>query len=86
MKKNQKYPPGWNENRVRKVIAHHEHQTEDEQAAEIEQALKSQNITMVAVPTPLGTAKGDGSRFLTPRNISSSALPCHDAPGRSKVD
>ena len=51
--KKQKYPPGWNEKRVRKVIAHYENQTEAEQAAEIEAALKAENITMVAVPTAL---------------------------------
>ena len=51
--KKQKYPPGWNEKRVRKVIAHYENQTEEEQAAEIEAAIKAENITMVAVPTPL---------------------------------
>ena len=51
--KKQKYPPGWNEKRVRKVIAHYENQTEQEEAEEIEQAVKDQNITMVAVPTSL---------------------------------
>lgn len=51
--KKQKYPPGWNEKRVRKVIAHYENQTEEEQAAEIEAALKAKNVTMVAVPTAL---------------------------------
>jgi predicted dinucleotide-binding enzyme len=51
--KKQKYPPGWNEKRVRKVIAHYENQTEEGQAAEIERALKAENITLVAVPTPL---------------------------------
>lgn len=49
----QKYPPGSNEKRARKVIAHYDNQTEAEQAAEIEAALKAENITMVAVPTPL---------------------------------
>ena len=51
--KKQKYPPGWNKKRVRKVIAHYENQTDEEQAAEIEQALKAENIILVAVPTPL---------------------------------
>jgi hypothetical protein len=32
--KKQKFPPGWNEQRVREVIAHYENQTEEEQAAE----------------------------------------------------
>ena len=49
----QKLPPGWTEERVRKVIAHYEHKTEAEQAAEIEAAIEAKNITMVAVPTPL---------------------------------
>ena len=51
--KKQKYPPGWNEKRVRRVIAHYENQTEEEQAAEIEAAIKAGNTTMVAVPTAL---------------------------------
>ena len=51
--KKQQFPPGWNEKRVREVIAHYENQSEEEQAAEIETALKAENITMVAVPTPL---------------------------------
>jgi hypothetical protein len=51
--KRQKLPRGWNEKRVREVIAHYENQTEEEQAAEIEAALKPENITMVAVPTDL---------------------------------
>ena len=34
-----KYPPGWNEARIRRVIEHYDSQTEDEEAAEIERAL-----------------------------------------------
>jgi hypothetical protein len=41
------------EKRVREVIAHYENQTEEQQAAEIEAALKGENITMMAVPTDL---------------------------------
>ena len=51
--KKQKYPPGWNEKRVREVIAHYENQSEEEQAVEIEAALQAENTTMVAVPTDL---------------------------------
>jgi predicted dinucleotide-binding enzyme len=51
--KKQKLPPGWDEKRVREVIAHYEHQSEEEQAAEIEAALRDEDITMVAVPTEL---------------------------------
>lgn len=51
--KKQKFPRGWNEKRVREVIAHYDNQTEEEQAAEIEAAVTAENITMVAVPTEL---------------------------------
>jgi hypothetical protein len=53
MKKKQKFPPGWDEKRVEEVIAHYENQTEDEEAAEIEAALKAENITLMDIPTEL---------------------------------
>ena len=49
----QKLPPGWDENRVREVLAHYENQTEDEQFAEIEAAREAEGVTMMAVPTEL---------------------------------
>jgi hypothetical protein len=49
----QKFPPGWDEERVRQVLAHYENQTEDEQFAEIEAAREAEGITMMAVPTEL---------------------------------
>ena len=36
--KQSKFPPGWDENRVREVLAHYETQTEDEAVAEDEAA------------------------------------------------
>jgi hypothetical protein len=48
-----KFPPGWDEERVRQVLAHYEDQTEDEQFAEIEAAREAEGITMMAVPTEL---------------------------------
>ena len=53
MNKEQKFPPGWDENRVREVIDHYENQIEDEQFAEIEAAHEAENITMMAMPTEL---------------------------------
>ena len=47
----QKFPPGWDEERVREVLAHYEGQSEDEQFAEIEAAREAADITMMAVPT-----------------------------------
>lgn len=50
---NQQFPPGWDEQRVREVLAHYEAQSEEEQFAEIEAALDAEGITMMAVPTEL---------------------------------
>ncbi len=49
----QKLPPGWDEARVRKVIAHYENQTEDEAVAEDEAAYESAQQTVMIVPTQL---------------------------------
>ena len=49
----QNFPPGWDEQRVREVIAHYESQTEDEQFAEIEAAHEAEQVTLMAVPTEL---------------------------------
>ncbi len=49
----QNFPPGWDESRVREVLAHYESQSEDEQFAEIEAALESDGTTLMAVPTEL---------------------------------
>lgn len=48
-----RFPPGWDEARVREVLAHYEGQTEDEQFAEIEAAREADDTTLVAVPTDL---------------------------------
>jgi len=50
---NQRFPPGWDEQRVRDVLAHYENQTEDEQFAEIEAAHEAKEVTLMAVPTEL---------------------------------
>jgi hypothetical protein len=49
----QKFPPGWDEQRVREVLEHYENQSEDEQFADIEAAREAEGITMMAVPTEL---------------------------------
>jgi len=53
MKKKQKFPAGWNEAKVRKVIAHYDAQTEDEEHAEIEAARKAGTFTLMEIPTKL---------------------------------
>ena len=44
------FPPGWDEQRVREVIAHYDNQTEDEQFAEIEPAHEAEQVTDVRAP------------------------------------
>lgn len=39
--------------RIKEVIAHYANQTEDEEAAEIEVALKAENIALMDIPTEL---------------------------------
>jgi hypothetical protein len=51
--RDQKFPPGWDEGRVREVIAHYESQTEDEQFAEIEAAREADGTTLISVPSEL---------------------------------
>ena len=48
--KTTKYPRGWNEARVRRVLEHYESQTDEEAAAEIESGLTR---TTMEIPTPL---------------------------------
>ncbi len=50
-KQNKNFPPGWDEQRVREVIAHYDDQTEDEQFAEIEAAHETEQVTFMGVPT-----------------------------------
>lgn len=50
MKQNE-YPPGWDEERVQKVIDYYENQTEDEAVAEAEEAFRNEFVTKVEIPT-----------------------------------
>jgi hypothetical protein len=52
-KKKQQYPAGWNEERVRQLAAHYDQQTEDEQVAEHEAAMRAPGQTVMVVPTEL---------------------------------
>jgi len=47
------FPPGWDEARVRKVLAHYEAQTEDEAVAEDESAMEDSTQTVMEVPHEL---------------------------------
>jgi hypothetical protein len=53
MKKQSKYPPGWDEDRVRRVLTHYEGQTEEEAVAEDEAAFENHTETAMEVPIEL---------------------------------
>lgn len=57
--KDSKFPPGWDEERVRRVLAHYEEQTEDEAVAEDEAAFEDQNQAVMEVPHELVPAIRD---------------------------
>lgn len=48
-----KFPPGWDEERVRRVLAHYERQTEEEAVAEDEAAAEQEGQTFIEVPKEL---------------------------------
>ena len=52
MKQN-KFPPGWDEQRVKRLVSHYESQTETEAVAEDEAAQDDKSGTMMTVPTEL---------------------------------
>ena len=52
MKQN-KYPSGWNERKVRKVLKHYESQTEEQAIAEDEAAYELRDQTVMVVPKKL---------------------------------
>jgi len=51
--KKSRFPPGWDEDRVHRVLEQYERQTEEEAVAEDEAALDSRDETFVRVPNEL---------------------------------
>ena len=51
--KQRKFPPGWDSEHVRRVLAHYESQSEEEAVAEDEAAFEAQDQTVMEVPTEL---------------------------------
>jgi hypothetical protein len=49
--KQSKFPPGWDEERVKRVLAHYESQTEEEAVAEDESSFEA--LTVMEIPTEL---------------------------------
>ena len=51
--KRTEFPPGWDAERVKRVIAHYESQSEEEAVAEDEAAFEALDQTTMEVPTKL---------------------------------
>jgi hypothetical protein len=52
-RRNSRFPPGWDEKRVRRVLEHYESQSEEEAVAEDETAFERASGTLMEVPSPL---------------------------------
>ncbi len=50
---NDRFPPGWDEPRIRQVIAHYDSQSDDEAIAEDEAAFEDSTHTVMVVPSEL---------------------------------
>ena len=57
--KQSNFPRGWDEERVRRVLAHYEQQTEEEAVAEDEAAFEDRTQTVMEVPKELVPAIGE---------------------------
>lgn len=47
------FPPGWDEERVQRVIDYYDKQTDDDALAEVEAVLAEERYTLMAVPSEL---------------------------------
>jgi hypothetical protein len=63
MRKKNEFPAGWNEQRLRDLLAHYEGQTEEEAVAEDEAALEHRTTSMVEVPIA-GSARANRQRVV----------------------
>ncbi|OHB79601.1 MAG: hypothetical protein A2Z25_03410 [Planctomycetes bacterium RBG_16_55_9] len=53
MKKQNRFPPNWDEKRVQEVLAHYESQSENEAVAEDEAAYEDPSQTTMEIPNDL---------------------------------
>ena len=51
--KQSRFPPGWDEERVRRVLGHYESQTDEEAVAEDDAAYESTTHTVMEIPIDL---------------------------------
>ena len=48
-----KYPPGWNQDRVKRLLEHYEQQTEEEAIAEDEASFEDKDCSYIEIPNKL---------------------------------
>ena len=53
MKNTTNFPPGWNEERVQRILQHYDSLTEDEEVAEDEAAFEDSTQTVMDIPKEL---------------------------------
>jgi len=53
MMKSQKFPPGWDAEKVRDLAEYYDNQSDEEAIAEAQAAIESEGQTLVMVPTEL---------------------------------
>jgi len=51
--KKSRFPKGWDEKRVKRILAHYEKQTEEEAVAEDEAAYENKTQTIIEIPVQL---------------------------------
>jgi hypothetical protein len=56
---NKSFPPGWDEDRVKRVLDHYDSQSDDEAVAEDEASFEDTTDTAMTVPTELVPAVRD---------------------------
>jgi hypothetical protein len=79
----QRFPAGWNEKKVRAVIAHYDQQTDEEGAAEIEAASEAPGETWMSVPTEL---VGAVTRLIKDHDLKGARAQSNTKKARMKND
>jgi hypothetical protein len=72
--KKSRFPKGWDEKRVKKVLAHYEKQTEEEAVAEDEAAYEDKTQTIIEIPVQLiSTVRELIAKHQTLRHLKTTA-------------
>jgi hypothetical protein len=79
----QQFPPGWNEERVRKVLDNYENQTEEERAAAFDalgpacrMLLTTRDADVLDVPDHADVPDHDGGVGAEPGRLPGAVRPC----------